>query len=1151
MTINYEVFSKDPRTSEIPNTGVSKLLPPQSEAEWSVLRYELTSFVCEGEYERGLDRILGSYLEHLSRPEQPAVWVSGFFGSGKSHMVRVLEYLWTDSVMPDGASPRGLTRVSSQITNHFTELTTAAKRAGTPLWSAAGTLGTGGAEDIELAFLSIIYQAAGLPTKIGPARCALWLKSEGLFDSVAKTLKDQSRDVDAELRNLYVSRALADAVLVHSPGQASDATELLKQLRMNFPDKAALTIDEFVEQVREVLETVSGVHGTTPLTLIVLDELQQYINDDAAKALKVQHLVEACSSRFDSKVLVVATGQSAMTGNQILQKIVDRFGVQVELKTQDVDTVVRQVVLKKDPARTNEIKIALDTASGEISRELAGAKIQHRESDDRSLIVDYPLLPSRRQFWAGVLSNADMSGKGGQLRSQLRVISEANQHVSEERLGTVVGADFIYEAIAGSMRSSGKLPRDTQSLIDDERLGSDDGPLRARVLATVFLIGLLPTSGFHDTGVRPSAEHIADLLVEDLNESGSWLRKDVPRILATLVEEGKLQQISGEYRIQTPEGQDWDQDYRARKSALIGDAGRVAMLRDDAFAAAVTALLPARVLHGQTKAPRQLAVVYGTLPDAGDDSIPVGAVTGWAVTEKQFMDQLKGWGTESSLVGAYLPQISPDDFRDALATYHAAKEAIEVRPQPSTDEGRLAKRSVESVRDSAKERLDALVAEVLDGASVVQAGGSRAEGATLKAKVEWAALRAADRLFPQFSLADNPAWSKVVDRARGGNTAALEAVGYTGDANKHPVAKLVFEALNSTWTVGSAILSKFSRAPYGWPKDAINGAIFALLVSGDIRAQVSGKDAAAPSIPTTGVGAASYIRESISIGVQERIGARKTLALAGITCAPGEEAASATLLVERLSTRAVSLSGDAPLPVIAIPSQIVQLGALHGNELLLGLSKSTETVDAFVALLDTLKARREDRTGKWQLAERLARHEVQLHGAPAVVGNLEAIRASRSLLEDQDPVGPTVIELADALRGELKLAYSEYESEFNARLAALTTDTVWESIDGTAAAKILAQNHLLRASEPSVATPKDVADALDIAPLETWADRKAALGGRFEKARTEAILLTIPQAKKIALPAATLSNSDDVDAYVERVRAHLLSELASNTSIVI
>lgn len=72
---------------EAPN-GVSKVSEiGDDERQIKTLRFELETFVCDGEYARGLERILRSYLDGLGREEQKAVWVSGFFGSGKSHLV--------------------------------------------------------------------------------------------------------------------------------------------------------------------------------------------------------------------------------------------------------------------------------------------------------------------------------------------------------------------------------------------------------------------------------------------------------------------------------------------------------------------------------------------------------------------------------------------------------------------------------------------------------------------------------------------------------------------------------------------------------------------------------------------------------------------------------------------------------------------------------------------------------------------------------------------------------------------------------------------------------------------------------------------------------------------------------------------------------
>ena len=68
---NREVFERDPARIEILNNGVAQVNDAATDAELRTLRYELKTFVCEGQYERGLRKILDIYQLGLSRPEQP------------------------------------------------------------------------------------------------------------------------------------------------------------------------------------------------------------------------------------------------------------------------------------------------------------------------------------------------------------------------------------------------------------------------------------------------------------------------------------------------------------------------------------------------------------------------------------------------------------------------------------------------------------------------------------------------------------------------------------------------------------------------------------------------------------------------------------------------------------------------------------------------------------------------------------------------------------------------------------------------------------------------------------------------------------------------------------------------------------------------
>src|SRR3954471_6422707 len=198
MTTNREVYYRDPTTVELLNNGVSKVSEiGQDERQIKTLRFELETFVCDGEYARGLERILKAYLDGLGREEQKAVWVSGFFGSGKSHLVKVLRYLWEDYRFADGATARSLVTLPTEITDLLTELSNRSKPLG-GLRAAAGTLGAGSMDNVRLAFIQLVLRAASLPENLAQARFVLWLRSSELEAKVEATLKKQKRNLGRE-----------------------------------------------------------------------------------------------------------------------------------------------------------------------------------------------------------------------------------------------------------------------------------------------------------------------------------------------------------------------------------------------------------------------------------------------------------------------------------------------------------------------------------------------------------------------------------------------------------------------------------------------------------------------------------------------------------------------------------------------------------------------------------------------------------------------------------------------------------------------------------------------------------------------------------------------------------------------------------------
>ena len=111
---NRDVYQRDPRDIPLPNSGVAAMTDALTVDDRRTLRFELAHFVCEGEYRRGLVRVLESYINHQGQPQQPAAWVSGFFGSGKSHLAKMLRFLWTGLRLSGGRRDRPRPRLPAR-----------------------------------------------------------------------------------------------------------------------------------------------------------------------------------------------------------------------------------------------------------------------------------------------------------------------------------------------------------------------------------------------------------------------------------------------------------------------------------------------------------------------------------------------------------------------------------------------------------------------------------------------------------------------------------------------------------------------------------------------------------------------------------------------------------------------------------------------------------------------------------------------------------------------------------------------------------------------------------------------------------------------------------------------------------------------------
>ena len=646
MMKNKELFQRDPTTSKLLNDGVAAVKDAVTEQERETLRYELSHFVCEGQYKDGIVRILESYVSNINSATQLAAWISGFYGSGKSHLEKMLRHLWVDTPFTEtGETARGLAHLPAEVKELLKELDTLGKRYG-GLHAAVGALPAGGGLNVRLAVLGIVFKSKGLPESLPQALFCLWLKKSGIFDKVKKRVEAAGKDFFNELNDLYVSPVIAKALLAVDANFAADEKKAREAIRAQFPRRESVTDEQFIRLMREVLEE----NGKLPCAVIVLDEMQLYISDSPQRSLDVQMVAEAICKQLDSRVLLIGAGQTALAGQDaLLQRLRDRFKISVELSDADVETVTRRVVLAKKADKKKAIEDMLDANAGEVDRQLASTKIGPREEDKRIRVEDYPLLPVRRRFWERVLRTIDVQGTTAQLRSQLRIVHDAVAGLAEKPLGTVLAADCVFDQLQADLLRSQFLPREIDETIRNFRDGTPDGELASRLCGLIFLIRKLPREKVADIGVRATPDMLADLLVEDLEKDGPRLRRDIPRILNGLVADAKLIKIDDEYSLQTRESSEWENEFRRKSTTLNGDLAGVNNKRAALLNAECLKMLASvRMVHGLSKTARDLKVHYGSdAPATVGTEVPVWIRDGWGDAEKVVLADAQKAGTDS------------------------------------------------------------------------------------------------------------------------------------------------------------------------------------------------------------------------------------------------------------------------------------------------------------------------------------------------------------------------------------------------------------------------------------------------------------------------------------------------------------------------
>ena len=1167
----HALLERDPRKTELANKGQARISETPEAAQDEALRAELETFVCDGRFADGLARILDRFIADFGKNRQEAAWVSGFFGSGKSHLLKMLAHLWTDTRFRDGATARGLVPggLPKDLRAAFAELDTRARRVGQPLFAAAGTL-LSGAERVRAAVLEILLRARRLPTGIPQARFFFWLAEDGLLDRVRTEVGERGRPWEKELNNFHVSPRIADALLAADPDFSTGPKEVRTVLAARFPALSGdLTTEEFVALARKALAHGVGADGqddngndnddALPLTALVLDEAQQYIADSGERSSVFTEVAEAIQTRFDGRVMLVASGQSALSATPTLQKLRDRFRLKVELTDADVEQVTRQVLLRKKASAVEPIRKLFADREGEVSRHLRDTRFAAQPGDSDTRLDDYPLLSTRRRFWEACLRAVETregTTVHSQLRSQLRILHDSLATVADRPLGAVIPASDLFHAIAPDLVSSGVLLNEIHTRINKLADDSREDRLNQNLAALVFLIGKLPREKGVDTGARADAATLADLLVTDLIEDSGPFRQRVEKALEELETDGVLMRVGTEYRLQTTEGAAWDAEFRQPAASVRNAAAALAAARDALFGEALQKILAGvRLRHGKAKERRNLVLHPGADPPlAGAEAVTVWLRDEWQCPEKEFDRQARSAGTDDPTLFVLLPKRDADDLKRRTAETLAAQRVLDHRGNPPSAEGREARSGMESRRDTAAEARDGIVRDLLRAARVLQGGGSEVFGDDLAARIARGAEASLARLHPRFDEGDGAHWGTAVKRAREKSDRPFAPLGWEQDAADHPVAKEVMTTVGPG-ARGTEIHRTLGAAPFGWPRDAIDAALLALVGAGRLRAERAGQPLAPESLDQAGVKTAVFRPEQVVLTVTQKLALRRLFQQADISVPSGNEAQGAAEFLRALRSLAAGAGGPSPLPEPPVSALVEDLARKAGNDQLLAIHEGREELDRRRQEWTTLAARAEPRRRQWALTARLRARAAGLPVLEEVGPELDSIRDRRSLLEDTDRLAPLTAKLAAALRTELTTLRAAFEEAVRRAETEMAADPTWAALDAGKQQTLRETHRLLPPPSLEIATDEALLRTLDDRPLETWRAITDAVPARTARALAEARDLAAPAKTEdrltpVTLRRATLKDEAAVRSWLREAEAALLHEVTKGPIVV-
>lgn len=532
--------------------GVVTIGNEEEEQKWQ----ELEEYVCTDELIKHFRRFFGAYARSIANPtEKMAAWITGYFGSGKSHFLKILGYILENKEVA-GVKPVAYFKDKIKDELILADMNKSASANNKVVLFNIDSKAPSDAKNKSQAIMEIMLKAFN--ESVGYCGSLPWvadlertLDEEGLLDAfIAKFEELSNRDWKSNRsKAMLVRKNIVDALVEVRGVTREDANAYVNDQINNYTNST----EDFAKIVNDYCEKNKA------RVIFLIDEVGQFIGVNTQLMLNLQTCVEDLGKYCRGKAWVVVTSQQELTAminsnnneRQDFSKIQARFEMRLLLSGAEAGEVIKKRILDKKDNAVTPLKSLYDGYQNKISNLIvfSGAPSWSGYKDADEFKDVYPFVPYQFELLQKVFTSVREHGMSGgkhlahSERSLLGAFQESAKKYANCETNILVPFDSFYNTLEQF------IDYDVKMVFSSARKKNTISEFDLRVLTILFMI-------LYVKEMPSTIDRIATLMISSLNEDKLELKKKIENSLKILESETFIQKNGDEYDFLTNKEQD-------------------------------------------------------------------------------------------------------------------------------------------------------------------------------------------------------------------------------------------------------------------------------------------------------------------------------------------------------------------------------------------------------------------------------------------------------------------------------------------------------------------------------------------------------------------------------------------------------------------